>query len=88
MTDEIEATVEEDDGMLNVTVAMPRDHGSLDGNGTISAPVTVADIDVRAEEDTVEALANALLTWYAEQQPTSPRGEKPIHQRMNEVYDR
>jgi hypothetical protein len=88
VSDEIETTVEEEEGILNVTVSMPRDHGSLDGNGTISAPITVADIDVRAEEDTVEALANALLTWYTEQQPTGPPGEKPIHQQMNEVYDR
>jgi|APHM01.1.fsa_nt_gi hypothetical protein len=52
MSDNIETEVVEEDGVVNVRVSMPRDHGSLDGTETISAPVTVADVTVRAEEET------------------------------------
>ena len=87
MSDDIETEVIEEDGVVNVRVSVPRNHGSLDGSSTIEAPVRVADVTVRAEESTVKAVGDALLTWYAEQD-TDPRGSKPISQRMDEAYDR
>ena len=88
MSSEIETTVDEDDGVLTAKVSMPRDHRSLDGDGVVSVPVTVANITVRAEEETVKALADALHSWYAEQQDAAPLGPKSVTQKMDEVYDR
>jgi len=88
MSDDIETEIIEEDGVVNVRVSVPRNHGSLDGSSTIEAPVRVADVTVRAEESTVKAVGDALLTWYAEQQDADPRGAKPMSQRMNEAYDR
>jgi hypothetical protein len=87
MSDDIETEVIEEKGVVNVRVTMPRDHGSLDGSSVIEAPVCVADVTVRADDQTVRAVADALRAWCDEQQ-TDPRGSKPISQRMNEAYDR
>jgi len=88
VSDDIEAETIEEDGVVNVRVTMPRDHGSLDGTSRIEAPVRVADVTVRADEQTVKAVADALRAWYAEQQDADPRGPKPMSQRMDEAYDR
>ena len=88
MSDGIETEVIEEKGVVNVRVTMPRDHGSLDGSSVIEAPVCVADVTVRDNEQTVKAVADALRAWCAEQQDGDPRGSKPMSQRMNEAYDR
>jgi len=88
MSDDIETEVIDEKGVVNVRVMMPRNHGSLDGSSVIEAPVCVADVTVRDDEQTVKAVADALLTWYAEQQDADPRGAKPMSQRMDEAYDR
>jgi len=88
MSDDIETEVIEEQGVVNVRVMMPRDHGSLDGSSTIEAPVCTADVSVRAEVDTVEAVWQELGSWLAEQSDADPRGGKPMSQRMDEAYDR
>jgi len=88
MTDGIETTLKEDDGMLSVEVTAPRDHQSLDGSSVIEAPVVIATVDIRNDEDTVKALIDRLAEWYAEQQDAQSYPEKSISQKMDEVYDR
>jgi len=66
--DNIETTLTEEDGMLTVTVTFPRDHPSIDGSSVIEAPVTVAEIDIRKDEDTVKAVIDKLRDWYAQRQ--------------------
>jgi len=67
MTDDIETTLKEEDGMLSVEVTASRDHHSLDGSSVIEAPVVVAEIDIRNDGDTVKAITDKLDEWYAEQ---------------------
>ncbi|AFH23103.1 hypothetical protein OSG_eHPD7_00155 [environmental Halophage eHP-D7] len=93
MTDDIETTLKEEDGMLSVEVTMPRDHQSLDGSSIIEAPVVVAEIDIRNDGDIVKAVSDILGEWYAEQQDSeqqdSVRGPvKSVTQKMDEAYDR
>jgi len=88
VSDDIETETIEEDGVVNVRVTVPRDHGSLDGTTMIEAPIRVADVTVRADEQTVKAVADALRAWYAEQQDADPRGQKPMSQRMDEAYGR
>jgi len=88
MTPGLEATIEEAGGMLRVRVTAPRDHHSLSGDGMIEAPVVVAEVELRADEDIAKAVGDALLSWYADQQDPSYPGPKSVTQRMDEVYDR
>ena len=87
MSDEINAEVTENDGILTVTAHRERQFQGLDGEPT-DAPVKFAEVRIPADEDVAEALGHALLGWYAEQQPTGPPGQKPIHQQMDEAYNR
>jgi hypothetical protein len=68
MSDDIETTLKEEDGTLNIEVTMSREHQSIDGSSIIEAPVVVAEIDIRNDEDTVKAIIDRLKEWYAEQQ--------------------
>jgi len=88
MTDGIETTLKEEDGMLSVEVTASRDHRSLDGSSVIEAPVVIAEVDIRNDEDTVKAVIDRLGGWYAEQQDAQSHPEKSISQKMDEVYNR
>jgi len=68
--DNIETILTEEDGMITVTVTAPRDHHSLDGSSVIDAPVKVAEIDIRKDDNTVKAVIDKLGNWYAERQDT------------------
>jgi hypothetical protein len=81
MSDSIETTLKEEDGMLSVEVTASRDHHSLDGSSIIEAPVKVAEIDIRNDEDIVKAVSDILGEWYGEQQDSAS-------QKMDEAYDR
>jgi len=87
MTDGIETTLKEEDGMLSVEVTASRDHRSLDGPSVIETPVVIANVDIRNDEDTVKAVIDRLAEWYAEQQDAQSHPEKSISQKMDEVYD-
>jgi hypothetical protein len=88
MTDDIETTLTEEDGMLSVEVTMPREHQSLDGSSIIEAPLVVAEIDIRNDEDTVKAITDKLDEWYAKQQDSVRDSVKSVSQKMDEEYDR
>jgi len=89
MSDSIETTLkEEEDGMLSVEVTAPRDHQSLDGSSVIEAPVVVAKVDIRNDEDIVKAVSDRLGEWYAEQQDSVRGSVKSVSQKMDEAYDR
>jgi len=88
MTDDIETNLKEEDGMLTIEVTVPRDHHSLDGSSVIEAPVKVAEIDIRNDEDTVKAVRDRLGEWYAEQQDSVRDSVKSVSQKMDEAYDR
>lgn len=79
MSDAIDVDVSEADGMLIVTAHRDRVFRALDGEPT-EAPVKVAEIRVQADQDVVKSLGHALLGWHADQQPTGPPGQKPMHQ--------
>ena len=87
-TNDIQTTLTEEDKMLNVEVTVPREHQSIDGSSIIEAPVVVAEIDVRKDEDTVKAIIDRLGEWYAEQQDSVQDSVKSVSQKMDEVYDR
>lgn len=85
---ELTVELEENDGMLNITAKRGRMFRALDGEET-SAPVIVADLEIPAEnEELALEISDKLRSWYADQQPTGAPGQKPIHQQMNEAYDR
>ena len=88
MSDDIETTLKEEDGMLTVEVAAPRDHHSLDGSSVIEAPVVIAKVDIRDDEDAVKAVIDRLGEWYAEQQDSVRDSVKSVSQKMDEAYDR
>jgi len=72
MSDDVHTIVDHTDGMVRVEVQMSREHRSLVGESTVDAPVTVAEVTVRDDPDTVKAVGDALRRWHAEQQPTGP----------------
>jgi len=88
MSPGLESTIEEAGGMLRVRVTAPRNHHSLTGDEVVKAPVTVATVELRADEDTAKAVGDALLSWYADQQDPTYPGPKSVTQRMDEVYNR
>jgi hypothetical protein len=82
--DDIDVDVTENDGILTVTTHRERQFQGLDGEPT-DAPVKSAEIRMPADEEVAEAVGCALLGWYAEQQPTGPPGQKPMHQQYAEM---
>lgn len=77
MSDDVHTIVDHADGMVRVEVQMSREHRSLVGDSTVDAPVTVAEVTVRDDPDTVQAVSDALRRWHAEQQPTgAPEGQR------------
>jgi hypothetical protein len=77
MSDDVHTTVDHTGGMVRVEVQMSRTHDSLAGESSIDVPVTVAEVTVWDDPDTVKAVSDALREWYAEQQPTeAPEGQR------------
>lgn len=79
MSDTIDTDVTEADGVLTITVHRDQQFQGLDGVPT-EVPVKAAEIRVQADEDVVKSLGHALLGWHADQQPTGPPDQKPMHQ--------
>lgn len=79
MSDDYDVTVADDGDTVTVVVSESVPHQSLDG-GETEAALPLATVAVPTDEDVAEAVGHALLEWYAEQQPTGPPGQVPIHQ--------
>jgi hypothetical protein len=83
---DVDVTASED--VLTVTASQEEEFRGFDGE-TVEAPVEIAEFQIQADEELAKHIAHALLAWHAEQQSTTgPPGQKPIHQQMNEAYDR
>ena len=64
MSDDVHTIVDHTDGMVRVEVQMSRTHDSIGGNVDLDKPVTVAEVTVRDDPDTVQAVADALQRWH------------------------
>lgn len=74
----------EKDGVLVLTVQQEQEFQGFDGERT-STPVKVAEMRIPADTDLTNSVGHALLGWHADQQPTGPPGQKPIHQQYAEM---
>jgi hypothetical protein len=68
MSDDVQTIVDHTDGMVRVEVQMSRTHDSIGGDSTVDAPVVVAEVTVRDDRDTVQAVADALQRWHDRQE--------------------
>ena len=83
-SDEFDVETTEEDGVLIVTVQQEQEFQGFDGE-RVSAPVKVAEIKIPADTDLANSIGHALLDWHADQQPTGPPGQKPMHQQYAEI---
>jgi len=45
----------------------------------------LAEVKIPADTDLANSIGHALLGWHADQQPTGPPGQKPMHQQYAEM---
>jgi hypothetical protein len=64
---ELKTELIETDAGLRLRVSEPQEHRTLDGSRTMKAPVEIADVDLPAETDVAEALADKLASWAAKE---------------------
>ena len=83
-SDGTDVEVTEKDGVLIVTARRDQDFQGFDGERT-SAPVKVSEVKIPADTDLANSIGHALLGWHADQQPTGPPGQKPMHQQYAEM---
>jgi len=83
-SDEYDVETTEKDGVLILTVQQEQEFQGFDGERT-SAPVKVAEVKIPADTNLANSIGHALLGWHADQQPTGPPGQKPMHQQYAEM---
>lgn len=83
-SDGFDVETTEKDGVLVVTARQEQEFQEFDGERT-TAPVKVAEVKIPADTDLANSIGHALLGWHADQQPTGPPGQKPMHQQYAEM---
>jgi len=88
MTGEIETTRVEKHDRLTVQAHQQKEFQSFNG-GTHEAPCEVARLKIPADQDLARQLGEELMAFAAEKSDAEPPGDgKPIHQQMDEAYNR
>jgi len=64
MSDDLHTVVDHTGGMVRVEVQMSRAHDSIAGDVDLDKPVTVAEVTVWDDPDTVQAVSDALQRWH------------------------